>query len=134
MILSYTHLLQPKQLTNDIVNYCERKIQLITIYYNRWIVEYKQKEPDDIDWLSNDIIRYANEYQATMVGVGGLIKKFKRVYLLRDMNLQYVNEYVSCYIQTGNSSNQINTLLGVLTPSERDEFLYTVCPFDMRDP
>ena len=49
MILSYTHLLQPKQLTNDIVNYCERKIQLITIYYNRWIVEYKQKEPDDID-------------------------------------------------------------------------------------
>ena len=134
MILSYTHLLQPKQLTNDIVNYCKRKIQLKSIYHNKWIVEYKQKEPDDIDWLSNDILRHANDYQATNTGLGGLIKMFQRLYLLRDKDVECVREYITCYLQTCSSSNQINTMLGLYTPAERVGFLYTVCPFDMCDP
>ena len=132
MILSYTHLLQSKQLTYDISNYCKRKIQLKSIYYNKFI-----KEPDDIDWLSNDLVRHANDYQATNTGLGGLIKMFQRLYLLRDKDVECVREYITCYLQTCSSSNQINTLLGLLTHIERDNFfssLTYVAYHDMCDP
>ena len=131
MILSYTHLLQSKQLTYDISNYCKRKIQLKSIYYNKFI---KELDDNDIDWLSNDLVRHANDYQATNTGLGGLIKMFQRLYLLRDKDVDCVREYITRYLQTGSSSNQINTLLGLLTHIERDNFLYVVYPSDMCDP
>jgi|688.fasta_scaffold1218200_1 hypothetical protein len=134
MILSYTHLLQSKQLTYDISNYCKRKIQLKSIYYNKFIEI--DDDNSEIDWLSNDLVRHANDYQATNTGMGGLIKRFQRLYLLRDKDVECVREYITRYLQTGSSSsNQINTLLGLLTHIERDNFFSSLTyPRDMCDP
>jgi hypothetical protein len=123
LILSYTQLLQPTALKNDIASFYKRKAQFTEIYYNRWTTD-----EDVSDWLSNDIIHFSNDFQPTLNGlVPNMIKKWKRLFLLRDKDVQYIIDTVNRLINKNvSNSKQINSFLGIFTPDERNNLMYIV--------
>jgi hypothetical protein len=121
LILSYTQLLQPSLLTEDIASFYKRKSQFIEIYYKRW-----STDEDVNDWLSNDIVIFSNDFQGTMFGlVPKMLRKWRRLFLLQDKDAQYITDTVNHFLSKNNVSNsrQINTFLGIYTPEERDELV-----------
>jgi len=124
MILSYTQLLQPPLLKDDIVSFYKRKAQFTEIYYKRWTTD-----EDVNDWLSNDIVHYSNDFQGTMFGlVPNMMRKWRRLFLLKDKDAQYITDTVNHFLSKNNVSNsrQINTFLGIFTPEEREDLIYIV--------
>ncbi len=124
MILSYTQLLQPTLLKEDIASYYKRKAQFTEIYYKRWTTD-----EDVNDWLSNDIVSYSNDFQGTMFGlVPKMLRKWRRLFLFRDKDEQYIIDAINHFLYKKNLSNsrQINTFLGIFTPEERDDLIYIV--------
>lgn len=125
IILSYTQLLQPDSLLTDIASFYAKKAQFTEIYYNRWVINYGRLEPEDSDWLSNDLISYANDFQPTSNGiVPNMIEKWRKLFLLRDKDAQYITDAINPLIlnKAVTPSKQINTFLGIFTPDERDQF------------
>jgi hypothetical protein len=115
--------LQPTALKNDIASFYKRKAQFTEIYYNRWTTD-----EDVSDWLSNDIIHFSNDFQPTLNGlVPNMIKKWKRLFLLRDKDVQYIIDTVNRLINKNvSNSKQINSFLGIFTPDERNNLMYIV--------
>ena len=115
LILFYTHSYQPKLLLNDIENINIIKNNLLQKYWDCW-------EDDESNyWLVNDIFSFANEYHASMYGYR---KKYYDIFLRHTCvksNLQ-VHKYIK---NLGGRAigSQINILLGLLTPDERNEFI-----------
>lgn len=121
MILSYTHLLQPPNLIKDIENYYTSGKELIEIYYNRW-----KHEPEEyMDWLSNDIIRFANQFQGTLIGfVPRMIEIWRRLFLFRDKDdIFIIDSIMRCISNEITSNRQIKFFWGLFTSKERDEIL-----------
>ena len=124
LILSYTQLLQPTALKEDIASFYKRKAQFTEIYYKRWTTD-----EDVNDWLSNDIVHYSNDFQGTMFGlVPKMLRKWRRLFLLRDKDEQYITDTVNHFLAKNNVSNsrQINTFLGIFTPEEREDLIYII--------
>jgi len=121
-IIPYTYQFQNKNLLNDIINYKEIKSELLDLYYRIWIIDIQsQDSEEDKKWLINNIISYANNYNATM---HGYIDKFYSIFK-RNRFLK-INEDVDNYINNLNNkqlSSQINIVLGLLTIQERNELL-----------
>lgn len=121
MILSYTHLLQPPNLIKDIENYYTSGKELIEIYYKRW-----EHAPEEyMDWLSNDIIRFANQFQGTLIGfVPRMIEIWRRLFLFRDKHDIFIIDSIMRSISNAITSNrQIKFFWGLFTSKERDEIL-----------
>ena len=57
-IISYSYSPQPKGLLEDICNYSNTLNIVGNMYYTRWIIEAGESEPEDRNWLANDIIQY----------------------------------------------------------------------------
>jgi hypothetical protein len=122
-IIPYTYNTQSKQLLEDIVNYTKMKTQLSQLYFNFWIIDREELEPEDKNWLINDIFSYANDDNPTMLGY---VDKFYNI-CKRNIQLQ-TNEGVDKYVtnlEKKNVSTQINVFLGLLLPHERDLFFYS---------
>ena len=119
-IIPYTYHLQSKSLLEDIQNYKKVKKSLLEIYYYLWIEWAGVDEPDnDKCWLINDLIAYTNDYQATMYGY---VNKFYDIWY-RNIFLKTRKE-IDIYfqkIERKNVMTQINIVLGLLTPKERNE-------------
>ena len=80
-----------------------------------------EQEPEDKNWLINDIIAYANNYQATMYGY---VDKFYNIFK-RNIFLQ-TNEQIRKYVfklQGSHVNKEINIYLGLLTPNERNDVI-----------
>jgi len=123
-IIPYTYNLQCKSLLDDIQNYKIVKMILFELYYYWWIDFVGDDEPEDKHWLFNDLVAYTNDYNATM---NGFIDKFYNIWH-RNIFLKTRNE-IDVYfqkIERKNVSTQINIVLGLLTPKERDEFVMFV--------
>jgi len=121
-IIPYTYNLQRKSLLEDIKNYKKIKISLLKIYYYLWIEWVGSNEQDDDKyWLINDLIAYSNDYKATM---NGYVDKFYDVWG-RNIFLKTREEIDIYFFKTErkNVSTQINIVLGLLTPTERNEIL-----------
>jgi hypothetical protein len=121
-IIPYTYHLQSKSLLDDIQNYKMAKKILFEYYYFLWIDFYGENEPEDKHWLFNDLIAYTNDYHATM---NGYVNKFYNI-LSRNIFLK-TREEINIYfekIERKNVLTQINILLGLLTPKERDEIIF----------
>ena len=124
MIISYTQLLQPTLLKEDIASFYKRKEQFTEIYYKRWTTD-----EDVNDWLSNDIVYFSNDFQGTMFGlVPKMLRKWRRMFLLQYKDEQYITDTVNHFLSKNNVSNsrQINTFLGIFTPEEREDLIYIV--------
>lgn len=72
-IIPYTYNFQNKKLLEDIQNYKMVKMILFELYYYWWIDLAGEIEPEDKNWLSNDLVAYSNDYHATM---NGYVNKF----------------------------------------------------------
>jgi hypothetical protein len=121
-IIPYTYNTQSKELLQDIVNYAKIKTQLSQLYFDLWIIDREELEPEDKNWLINDIFSYTNDDNPTMLGY---VDKFYNI-CKRNKQLQ-TNENVDKYVlllEKKNVSTQINILLGLLCPNERDLFIY----------
>ena len=60
-------------------------VRLMKIYHHYWIIEAQMQDPkEDINWLINDIIAYANNDIATMYGYNDhFYNIFNRMVMLR---------------------------------------------------
>lgn len=76
VILKYLRQPQSAILLKDITSFSKTRIDITNIFYNKWIIERQSKEGEDINWLENDLILYANEYAPTLVGMQ---PKFKEI-------------------------------------------------------
>jgi hypothetical protein len=132
-IIPYTYNLQNKNLLNDIINYKKTRTLndiinykktrtlLLELYYEYWIINHQQIEEPEIDkyWLLKDIYRYANNYNDTMY-VNNFYNIFKRNISLQ--TIEAVDKY-KYNLQMKNLQTQINIFLGLLTISERNDFI-----------
>jgi hypothetical protein len=121
-IIPYTYNLQSKSLLEDIKNYKKVKISLLEIYKYIWIEWVgSNSQDDDKYWLINDLIAYSNDYKATMFGY---VDKFYEIW--KRNNFLKTRQEIDVYfkkIERKNVSTQINIVLGLLTPTERNEIL-----------
>jgi hypothetical protein len=120
-IIPYTYQLQNKPLLEDIKNYNETKELILDLYYNYWIVNLEETDPEDKYWFVNDLIGFINNYQATMYGyTDNFYNTFRRNQYLQ--TYEDINKYVS-NLETKPVDSQINIFWALLTPKERNEFI-----------
>jgi hypothetical protein len=121
IILSYTYQPQSKELTEDIKNYYESRQIILNVYYEFWINKNKHSEPSDKEWIINDLYRY---YNKDFVSMNGYVDEFYELFF-RKFNIQtkeQVNKYITV-LDNKSLDTQINVLLTLLNPKERNEFI-----------
>ena len=119
-ILSYIHQPQPSFLLEDIRSFVDTKNELLRKYYEFWVIQLNMHEPEDRRWLLNDFFYYANHYKPTMFGYSNAFYRlFKRMYGIN--TLQAVDTFVR-KLGKKDLDTQINVVLGLFTPTQRDEF------------
>lgn len=125
IILVYLRQPQDAKLLKDIFHFYKTRINITNIFYNKWIIKRQSKENEDINWLENDLILYANEYHPTGVGMQ---PKFKEI-LDRLFNIKKTNQYIFNNYAYSNyklsPKTRANILWGLFTVEERDEFIKT---------
>jgi hypothetical protein len=125
IILKYLRQPQDAKLLGDISHFYKTRINITNIYYDKWIIKRQSNESEDINWLENDLILYANEYAPTGVG---MLPKFKEI-LIRFCNVKKIktryifNKYA--YSNKLSAKTRANILWGLFTVEERDEFIGT---------
>jgi hypothetical protein len=120
-IIPYTYTPQSKELINDIHSFNKTKQYLKEVYYVRWKNTFEYEIDADLNWLDNDIHRFFNEDQATMVGYkNNCIIKYKRLYILQKKQLETTIKYIS---KRRKAIQNINIQLGLLVPEERIRFI-----------
>jgi hypothetical protein len=95
---------------------------ITNIYYDKWIIKNNSIKDEDINWLENDLILYANEYAPTFVGMQ---PKFKEI-LSRFCNVKKASQYIFnkyAYSNKLSPKTRANILWGLFTIKERDEFI-----------
>jgi hypothetical protein len=128
IILKYMEQPQSPLLVADISSFVKTREYVSNAYYNKWIIALEQPLGHDTDWLENDIIRYANNYVPTMLGIQ---PKFKEILLRFCNKVEYLNLYK--FINNNwlniSSKTKVNLLWGLLTPAEREEFILNLMQF-----
>jgi hypothetical protein len=121
-IIPYTYNLQNKDLLNDIIHYKETRTLLLELYHNFWIIEEQMQDPDDdLYWLINDIVGYANNNKPTMFGYNAnFYNIFKRNIFLP--TIESIDKYV-INLEQKRVNTQINIFLGLLTIRERNDLI-----------
>ena len=120
-IIPYTYNPQSKELINDIHSFNKTKQYLKEVYYIRWKDTFEYEIDADLNWLDNDIHRFFNEDQATMVGYKNkCIQKYKRLFCLQKKQLETTIKYIS---KRRKPQQSINIQLGLLVPEERVRFI-----------
>jgi hypothetical protein len=120
-IIPYTYQCQPTILLEDIQDFYITKTKIVHIYkviFNStieyYIDEYK-------DWLINDLIAFANDYQATLHGYTSnfyeIFTRYKLIYSMKNVEAYFAK------IQSRNVQSQSNVLWGIFTPNERRLFI-----------
>lgn len=92
---------QSKELQTDIINFHETKELMIALY------EY------DIDLLINNLIGYLNNFVPVMYGYDDTFVK----------RVKNIDNFIDNVVHVYNEDKALNTLLSILKPHERTEFL-----------
>ena len=122
IILIYLREPQDPKLLADISHFSNTMIIITNNYYKQWIVIRESMRGEDINWLENDVILYANQYAPTGIG---LQPKFKEI-LGRFCNVtkvKSINFHNYAYSNKLSPKTRLNILWGLFTPLERDEFI-----------
>jgi hypothetical protein len=122
IILIYLREPQDAKLLTDISHFSNTRSIITNIYYDKWIIKYNSVKDEDINWLENDLILYANEYAPTRIGMK---PKFKEI-LSRFCNVKKASQYIFnkyAYSNKISPKTRANILWGLFTPVERDEFI-----------
>ena len=123
-IIPYTYKLQNKDLLNDIIHYKVSRTLLLELYHHYWIIEAQMQDPEeDINWLINDIIAYANNDIATMYGYNNhFYNIFKRNAFLKTKTIETIDKYIN-KLNEKKVNTQINIFLGLFTIHERNDLI-----------
>jgi hypothetical protein len=119
-IITLTYKPQPKELLQDIINYYNSK-QLIKEYYCLLAIIFHETYEESIEWVVNDLVLYMNSSLPTLLGYSE-----KMEFILIRSNLISTSEDLDLYffvLLKKNVLYQLNILLGLLTPPERNEFI-----------
>jgi hypothetical protein len=116
IILRYTYQPQQTSLLEDVKNYSKSLLEIKDVYYNNWF----QIEPGEhLNWLENDIIRYANNDRLTNLG-----PHFKMHNILDRSFMNSKLKALPIYNNyTVNVNVVINIFWGLFTVAERKEFI-----------
>lgn len=124
IILKYLRQPQSSILLKDISSFSKTMATITNIFYRKWIVERQSGKEEDINWLENDLILYANEYAPTLVGMQPkfkeILSRFGNISKAKNINF---NKYACSNKLT--AKTRANILWGLFTPVERDEFIGT---------
>jgi hypothetical protein len=122
-IISYTYQGQDKQMLEDIRNFIETRKTIFTLYRTFWINTWDEIEPEDKNWLINDLHAYANNYKASMYGyVDNFYNILKRNYLLKRKIDEDIDNSI-LILEKKNVHSQINIFLGLFFPKERNDMI-----------
>jgi hypothetical protein len=124
IILKYLHQPQHPKLLADISHFFKTMSIITNNYYKKWIVVRESMKGKDINWLENDVMRYANQYAPTCLGIQ---PKFKEI-ISRFCTVKKASHYnFQKYLDSNKISPKItmNILWGLFTIEERDEFIKT---------
>ena len=114
-ILSFHANTQPEKLLEDIKHYNVSRNRLKDIYDNRWR-EFSHIYPQIDDWLDNDLVYHLTS-GPTMFGYQGAICGVLKRYF------NYNSETCFKFLKSKNSTFVSNTIWGLLTLSEREDFI-----------
>lgn len=119
-IMSYTYQPQPEFLLEDIQSFVDCKKELLQKYYDFWILQLHMSVPEERRWLINDFFYYANQYKPTMFGYSDTFYQlFQQAYGI------YTQAEVEAFVRKLGKKEvdtQINVVLGLLRPDQRDDF------------
>jgi len=108
-ILPFTYRPQAAALLDDVRSYYATITHVHNLYIVRWGEDY-------LDWLSNDVCCFMNNYEPTMHGIVEFYRMvFMRLYMNQSMMLCSVN--VPCLVCE--NCNDIKVSIGLLNPVER---------------
>ena len=120
-IISLTYKPQPSELLNDIINYNFIKKKLKIHYYNTHQAFLGETEQESMEWTVNDLIRYMNCNLPTILGYSAkmedILLRSNMISTLEDIDLYFFVLFKKPV------STQINILIGLLTPIERNEIM-----------
>lgn len=129
-IISYSYNVQPIELLEDIRNFVEKKLEIIIIFNNYWIIEFNGYEGEDIDWIENDLIRFINNDIPTGHHIDvDSISIFRRFFMI--FSKSFENDDLENKIRYSfnmiRKTTRVNFFLGILTPKEREKFIKCYC-------
>jgi hypothetical protein len=122
IILIYLRQPQDPKLLADISHFSKTMTIITNNYYKQWIVIRESMRGEDINWLENDLILYANQYAPTNIG---LQSKFKEI-LSRFCNVtkvKAINFHIWACSNKLSPKTRLNILWGLFTIEERGEFI-----------
>ena len=116
-----TYKIQDRMLLRDIKLYYTSNMFLRNLYYMRIIVRENMPEPEDKNWLINDIYAFLNNGQALM---HGYIDDFYKV-MMRRKRLKTKKQVIRFIEKLDNKpvSNQINFFLSIMNNYERIQLI-----------
>lgn len=119
IILRYTYCPQPQILLDDIISFTRILPIIVKAYYIYWNV----LEPGEyINWLENDIVRYANSGRPTNLGPHPKMQDIlgRSFMHLKLKGLPIYNNKIL------HPKTSINIFWGLFTVKERDELILTM--------
>jgi hypothetical protein len=120
----FVYLRQPQSaiLLDDILSYSKTISVITNKYFEKWIVERQSEKDEDINWLENDLMRYANENVPTGICLTPkFVEIMNRLYAVKNRKKKSFYKYV--YSNRITAKTRANILWGLCKPEERDEFI-----------
>jgi hypothetical protein len=116
IILRYTYMPQKTNLLEDVRDYLSSLLEIKDIYYNHW---YAIEPGEHLNWLENDVVRYANNDRPTNLGPHFKMQDILSRSFMYDklIKLPIYNNY------TINVNTAINIFWGLFTIIERKDFI-----------
>jgi hypothetical protein len=140
-ILNYIHNPQPSSLLEDIKSYHNESFEIISFYKILFEDVNIFHQEDWINWLSNDLYSFMNDYVPTMYGyTPNFYRKMLRVPIIHpqyremlfgkksldDSDYTYKTYKYILKLNKLHSKQIFNIMFGILTPNERKNFITNI--------
>lgn len=120
-IQKYTYKTQSTALLEDIKSFVETKTILLELYKK---THRNYDRSCQIDWLSNDIVRFMNKDRGTINGyIDSHYEMWKRLFHLKNKSNDYIYDKTSNMDFVQKSMHSFMTRIGLLKPEERKSLI-----------
>jgi hypothetical protein len=124
IILVYLREPQDAKLLEDILHFSKTISDITNKYFEKWIIIRQSEKDEDINWLENDIILYANENVSTGVSLKPKFKEIiNRLCTVKNVRNRMNIFYNYAFSNKISPKTKVNILWGLFRPEERDEFI-----------
>lgn len=108
----------------DILHFSKTISDITNKYFEKWIIIRQSEKDEDINWLENDIILYANENVPTGVSLKPKFKEIiNRLCTVKNVRNRMNIFYNYAFSNKISPKTKVNILWGLFRPEERDEFI-----------